>query len=987
MTKPIWQTTSGFLGTLSERITMSINLTATNASSYSIISGQLPTGLYLNNSTGVILGTPCSVPVDIESTFVIRATNTQGVSDRTFSFDVTGPSNPVWITSSGLLPVGLNGEFYSINKEYVDYQLRAETDILSKGNTLKYYIGDNEGNLPPNLKLSTDGRITGYINDSLKIDKTVTLNGGYDTEYYDAFPYEHSSINQSLANSSTYIKSYQINYVAKERPARVILTESHDIKDKDQIFIQNIKGMTTLNGNFYYCKVIDIRSISLYTNEALSTPVDALGFTSYISDGKVYWGSTQQLQPEVINRIYQFYVTVTDGIQSSRRLFDIKVLDHESLRVDTTYMSVDDADLNASAGYILAPIWQSKYGEKLPKVQNLGTVRAGKPQIFSIYDYDPYPLDGPVLYDWNTVGVNPDIKLYVDSQINLAHLPTKNLKGQNAVYYKNAEILPVKGMKIQFNEFIPNTDSTIYTITGVIKLTETTGILNIDQPLSQQLPDSRIFYVGTVNQHPPGLTLDPMNGNLYGQLMYQPAFALGYRFTVKVIKIDQATGDDTLYNAVGSNNARIVGKVYTETNNSFPSNVLNAETYTGSIGDIVLVSMTPAVNADLLLPLMDGTVRAYVFTGNSWVYLGETVASNQIYLLNVLGDVQSSIQFVSTSSLGTLIPGEISEIAIKAINLNTNYAIEYEIIQGQLPQGLILNQDGTIQGKIVNTGQTYFDFTSTSHSFGSLSIDGGQTSVDKNLKFTVRASDVYRLSSIDKEFFITVNTDTLTDYTRIYVKPFLSKEQRFSYSTFVTDPIIFDPVLIYRPNDPEFGIQKQIKMLLETGIEQVDINLYAEAMQEYFHRKSFYFGEVKSVLAQDQHGNDIYEIIYVDIIDNQMIGNIASPLYATSVENMRYAIESIQITPNSIISVDERLYPKYMTTVQQDTGVPLGFIKAVPLCYTIPGGSIKILSRIKNALDTNAFDFKQYHFDTDRIIIENVKDTEKPGWLMNPTDR
>jgi hypothetical protein len=156
-------------------------------------------------------------------------------------------------------------------------------------------------------------------------------------------------------------------------------------------------------------------------------------------------------------------------------------------------------------------------------------------------------------------------------------------------------------------------------------------------------------------------------------------------------------------------------------------------------------------------------------------------------------------------------------------------------------------------------------------------------------------------------------------------------------------------------------------------------------MQEYFYRKSFYFGEVKSISAQDSAGNNVYDIVYVDIIDNQMNGR-TSPSYSNSVVNMQNALEAISLD-SATVEVNERLRPKYMTTLQSDTGVAIGFIKALVLCYTIPGGSTKVLSRIANAMSTGAFDFKQYHFDTDRIVVETVTDTEQTGWLLNPTER
>ena len=111
MSAPLWVTPPGFLGTLSERITTATTLVAVGDNiRYSIISGNLPTGLYLNTSTAVIQGTPISVPSNIDSVFVVRAENTDGLSDRTFKITVTGPSAPVWSTPQGPIPTGVNGE-------------------------------------------------------------------------------------------------------------------------------------------------------------------------------------------------------------------------------------------------------------------------------------------------------------------------------------------------------------------------------------------------------------------------------------------------------------------------------------------------------------------------------------------------------------------------------------------------------------------------------------------------------------------------------------------------------------------------------------------------------------------------------------------------------------------------------------------------------------------------------------------------------------
>ena len=805
MTAPVWITSAGFLGTLTERISTSVTVQATGTNvGYSLITGVLPSGLFLSTSTGLISGTPYSVPTTVTSNFVIRAKNTDGVSDQTFSLNVTGPTNPTWATPGGVLPAGLNGAYYVINKEYVDYTVRADTDILASGNTLKYYIADRDGQLPPGLTLSLSGRISGYVNDELKLDSSVSITGGYDEESYDRYPYDHAIMN--------------INVV-------------------------------------------------------------------------------ELVKPESINKTYQFYITVTDGISSSRQLFNMTIVDPNSLRTDNITVHVDTTLLDDSASYLVAPLWQNNFGQLLARTANLGTIRSGRDQIISLYEYDPYPFVGPLTWDWSTT-VNPEISIAIDSQYDAASFPTKNLAGDSVIYFKNAKVFPVAGMKLRLDEYIPDFDSTTYTILGVIPTGTTSGILNLDRPLVQELPDSQVVYLGTASQHPPGMSLDSETGQLYGRLSYQPAYSKSYRFTINIIKTDQQSQS--------------------------------------------------------------------------------TVVSPQIFILTIKGDIDSYIQFITTGSLGTVIPGQFSELSVLAQNVYADYNIQYELVGGVLPKGLTLNTDGTIEGRVDYRSQTYFDFTAT-NVFHAFTIDGGSTTIDENWYFTVRASDVYKLSAVDQECYITIKETSLTEYTRVYVKPFLAPASRVAYRDFMSNSVTFDSTLLYRPNDPEFGVQPQIKMVIETGLEKIDINSYVGAMQQYFHRKRFYFGDIKSVAAEDSNGNIVYELIYVDIIDNQM-SNSYSPANAVSLANMQTQLEAIQID-SATIAVDDRLQPRYMTTLQSDTGVPLGFIKAVPICYVLPGNTAKVLSRIRDS----GFDFKQFDFDTDRIIVETPKESDQNGWLYYPT--
>ena len=86
---PTWSTASGSLGSFTRGSSVSVSVLATDADSdaitYSVASGTLPTGLSLNSSTGAITGTAPNVASDTTNTFTLRAT-ANGVSvDREFS--------------------------------------------------------------------------------------------------------------------------------------------------------------------------------------------------------------------------------------------------------------------------------------------------------------------------------------------------------------------------------------------------------------------------------------------------------------------------------------------------------------------------------------------------------------------------------------------------------------------------------------------------------------------------------------------------------------------------------------------------------------------------------------------------------------------------------------------------------------------------------------------------------------------------------------
>jgi hypothetical protein len=249
---------------------------------------------------------------------------------------------------------------------------------------------------------------------------------------------------------------------------------------------------------------------------------------------------------------------------------------------------------------------------------------------------------------------------------------------------------------------------------------------------------------------------------------------------------------------------------------------------------------------------------------------------------------------------------------------------------------------------------------------------------------------------------------------------------RLKLVEFFSDTNVFEPKLIYRSSDPEFGIQNTLKMLLYPGIESKTISNYITAFGRAY-RKRYRIGNLKKAIAKTPGTNDIiYELVYLEILDNQenergsvsefintsMLKHqitvnqgkrdiIDSDLTDIDINTMsldRLSSITIQdkvitadfsgqnvsdlnrsnVYGNSTINMrkniekigdtERNFLPLWMRTPQSFSGVEQGFTKAIPLCYCVPGYADNMILNIKNS----RFDFKMIDFTIDRAIIDSV---------------
>lgn len=277
-----------------------------------------------------------------------------------------------------------------------------------------------------------------------------------------------------------------------------------------------------------------------------------------------------------------------------------------------------------------------------------------------------------------------------------------------------------------------------------------------------------------------------------------------------------------------------------------------------------------------LLPYQPEFTKTYHFTitvtrfGND----NETAPVPRTFSITILGQIDSTLKWISPNNLGTIDANYTSTLKIQASSTLDNAVIRYQIMEGQLPPGLNLMDEGEIVGKVQqytsqnNLGITTFYDIELGERISNQTLDGGETSIDKSYRFVVRAYDQLNYSAIDREFILDINTPNDRLYSNIYTTSYMSMGKRKLFKDFILNENVFPQKNIYRITDPNFGLKTDMRILVYAGIETVDVGEYISIIGLNHERKRFLFGDIKTARATvPGTNNTVYEIIYVDIID------------------------------------------------------------------------------------------------------------------------
>ena len=503
------------------------------------------------------------------------------------------------------------------------------------------------------------------------------------------------------------------------------------------------------------------------------------------------------------------------------------------------------------------------------------------------------------------------------------------------------------------------------------------------------------FIVDPDTALPPGLTLDPNSGWLYGYIPYGGVLSSVYSFNIYAAEVN-----NSITGASGDGTTATITFTTQSTAPYAPGDTITIVginpgdyngTYTVTAGTTSSVSYTSQA------------IAAYVTGG----VITSNYSQPYAFSLTITGPVNSDIVWVTPadpvalasnpSSIGSIDNGATSTFYVEAVNVS-GIPLQYRLLSGsdsRLPQGLQLLPSGHIAGRV---------------SFDTFALDGGTTTFDVNLNtvkqpttfdmvaiFTVNAYSINGLVNVSKTFSITVVRRYQEPYDNLYIQAMPPQNDRDSLSSLLQNPTIFPPALIYRNDDPNFGVARNVVYNHAYGLTAATLDDYVASLNLNHYWKNLVLGEIKTARALDDNGNVIYEVVYSEVVDNLVNNDDVSVgkevVLAFPIDpNTLGEIDAVY--PNSLVDMRTQVIdvvgqvsnvlPRWMLSTQAD-GRVLGFTPAWVIAYTNPGESGQIAYNIQTQFTSqlNLVDFKVDRYELDNFLTKNW-DRAGQHWMPQP---
>jgi hypothetical protein len=399
------------------------------------------------------------------------------------------------------------------------------------------------------------------------------------------------------------------------------------------------------------------------------------------------------------------------------------------------------------------------------------------------------------------------------------------------------------------------------------------------------------------------------------------------------------------------------------------------------------------------IPNLGLTETIYNFSIQVYKLDNPTYISNPYdYSLTVTGPINSEIQWVTPTNLGTIVNGSTSTLYVKAISVS-GLELQYQLLSGSassLPQGLQLLPSGDIAGRCsfdtftLDTGTTTFDVSPQN------GIDT-PTTFDLRFYFTVQVTSINNIVNVTKQFYITVVRLYNEPYENLYIQAMPPADDRALINGLLQNASIFPQSLLYRPTDPNFGVSTRVIYNHAFGLTSSTLEEYYSSLYENHYWKNLTLGEIEVAQATNAAGEVIYEVVYSRVIDNllndagqSVSKQVTLPYPITEADSTEVSV----VYPNSLINMRDQvidtvgqignILPTWMLS-KQANGRVLGFTPSWVIAYAKPGKGAQLAYNITSAIGNtlNLIDFEVDRYELDRLLSKNWNPATDE-WVPSP---
>jgi len=389
------------------------------------------------------------------------------------------------------------------------------------------------------------------------------------------------------------------------------------------------------------------------------------------------------------------------------------------------------------------------------------------------------------------------------------------------------------------------------------------------------------------------------------------------------------------------------------------------------------------------IPNLYFTQITYDFSVYVYQYSNPSISSPIYdYSLTVTGPTSAEIYWNSPSNLGSIFNGDTSLFSVVATSAS-GLPLQYFLVSGsnsRLPQGLTLHPTGNIVGRVS------FDTFSLDNNLTTFDVSSGNpTTFDLTYTFTVNASSINGYASVSKTFTITVVRKYDLPYNNLYITCMPPTNDRQLIASLLQNATIFPPSLLYRQDDPNFGLSREVVYYHAYGLTATSLEEYVRALQLNHYWKNLQLGSIETAQALDPvTGEVIYEVVYSKIIDTLVnnqgvsVGKEVQVPYPIN-PNTQYQIN--EVYPNSlanmrdqvidVVGQESNMLPLWMLSKQTDGNV-LGFTPAWVIAYTKPNASGQIAYNISTRFgdQLNQVDYTADRYELDNSLTNNWNTTD-----------